>query len=302
MPSAGDGDFCIGEPVVLAAGGDADTYTWDPTDLDPPVGITTYTLTGVFDETGCINTSTVDVTVHELPTVLATAEDETVCTGDLITLFGSGAETYEWPLGIIDGEAFAAGDLPGTTTYIVTGTDEFGCQNADEVTIIIGDLIAITYAITEEMLGGDGEINITVSGGIAPYVFDWDIDESGDFDDDEDLTGLTAGFYEVVVMGQGECEASEIINLGSQVGISENALSFEMYPNPAQNKINIAFEGSFDYELFNMTGQLVGNGLGNDFKTIGIDNLEDGTYMIVLYANGVAHTVLSSSNYKLFKH
>ena len=53
VASAGDGEFCEGESIVLAAGGDADEYEWDPLDLTPPVGITTYTLVGTYLETGC---------------------------------------------------------------------------------------------------------------------------------------------------------------------------------------------------------------------------------------------------------
>ncbi|MBD3636982.1 MAG: T9SS type A sorting domain-containing protein [Crocinitomicaceae bacterium] len=56
--------------------------------------------------------------------------------------------------------------------------------------------------------GSDGAINITVTGGTAPYTYDWDYDGTGDFDDPEDLSGVPAGVYTVVVMGDLGCTVS----------------------------------------------------------------------------------------------
>ncbi|MEO9534390.1 MAG: T9SS type A sorting domain-containing protein [Crocinitomicaceae bacterium] len=51
----------------------------------------------------------------------------------------------------------------------------------------------------------DGEIDLTISGGTAPYSFDWNNDGTGDFDDTEDLTGLAPGEYIVSVQSTGGC-------------------------------------------------------------------------------------------------
>ena len=49
-------------------------------------------------------------------------------------LSGSGAVTYQWDNGVVDGVGF-----PVTTTgdYIVTGADSLGCSAADTVTITV---------------------------------------------------------------------------------------------------------------------------------------------------------------------
>ncbi len=293
VASAGDGSFCDGEPVVLSAGGDADTFTWDPADLDPPIGITTYTLTGIFDETGCMNTSTIDVTVHALPTVIANAENENICEGNSAILFGAGAETYVWiPEGTFeDGEPFVPGPI-GTYTYTVIGTDVNGCTANDEITINVVESITITYDVINEIGGADGEINITVTGGLAPYLFDWDNDITGDFDDDEDLTDLTYGFYEVVVRGEAECEASEIIYVDTQVGIEEEGIELlQLYPNPTQNNLTLQLAGSFTYTVYSLESKLVLAGQGIDQESIFVGSIEDGTYLIEIQnENGVQRT------------
>ena len=49
-----------------------------------------------------------------------------------------------------------------------------------------------------------GAIDITATG-TGPFTFDWDTDGTGDFDDTEDLTGLNAGTYNVVVKDANGC-------------------------------------------------------------------------------------------------
>lgn len=45
----------------------------------------------------------------------------------------------------------------------------------------------------------DGAVDITVNGGVPPYIFDWSNDGVGDFDDAEDLTTTVTGTYFVTV-------------------------------------------------------------------------------------------------------
>lgn len=134
-------------------------------------------------------------------------------------------------------------------------------------------------------MGSDGEINITVTGGNPAYTFDWDNDGTGDFDDDEDLTGLTGGTYVVVVMCDAGCSVSETITLGSQVVIDElNGLTVAVYPNPASDLVTITLDGTFNYELTTINGDVVLKGNGFNTEEISLDELESGMYMINIHA------------------
>lgn len=85
--------------------------------------------------TGCDSTSNVHLIVNPLPTVTAPA-DETLCEGDNLTLTGTGtATTYTWDNGVTDGVQFTPPN--GTTVYQVTGVDANGCENTDQVTVIV---------------------------------------------------------------------------------------------------------------------------------------------------------------------
>ncbi|MFT5822841.1 MAG: hypothetical protein ACI8ZM_004098 [Crocinitomix sp.] len=281
-------EICVGESIVLTGGG-ADTYEWDPIDIidgeaiEPEAGEYVFTVLGTDDETGCENTAEVEVVVYELPEVLATASDEEICLGESVMLNGDGATDYVWDLEE-DGVEFTP-DATGTTTYTVLGTDDNGCVNEASIDITVYDALEITFTTTDEILGSDGTIDITVTGGSTPYTFDWDNDGTGDFDDVEDLDGLICGTYTVVVMCDAGCTATETITVDCQVGIDElNGLAVNVYPNPSSDLVTISFDGAFNYTLTTISGDIVLNGNGFNTEEISVDELSKGMYMINVFA------------------
>ena len=75
--------------------------------------------------------------------------------------------------------------------------------------------------------------------------------------------------------------------------ISESDLNISLYPNPAQDQINIKFnfveEGDYQYELFDTKGSKVANGTltGTEgTQTIDLTNLTNGVYLYRL-KNGI---------------
>ncbi|MES2799633.1 MAG: gliding motility-associated C-terminal domain-containing protein [Bacteroidota bacterium] len=136
--SAGiDQTVCLGSQVTLIGGG-ASTYTWnygitDGVAFTPAVGTLTYTATGTSID-GCIGTDDVVVTVNPNPTVNA-GVDQSICEGTSVTLNGSGASTYTWTNGVLNGVAFSPS--VGIINYTVTGTDANGCINTDVATVTV---------------------------------------------------------------------------------------------------------------------------------------------------------------------
>ena len=230
--------------------------------------------------------------VNDLPTVTANATDNEICLGESLTLTGSGATAYVWtPAGTVDGEEFTP-DATGTTTYEVTGTDVNGCVNTASTEVTVYDAIAITYTTEDEMMGADGSIDITVTGGNPAYSFDWDNDGTGDFDDTEDLTGLAGVTYVVVIEDEAGCSATETIVLNSQLGIEineENKIS--IYPNPTTSHITILASGSFTYEITDVNGQIVLVANGVDTEEVSLEELANGIYFVNLTIDGELTTV-----------
>ncbi|MCB9256855.1 MAG: hypothetical protein H6579_06985 [Chitinophagales bacterium] len=162
---------CLGDSISLNASG-AFTYVWnngvtDGQNFVPPLGTTTYVLTGT-DVNGCVAQDSIDITVNPLPSVVANTSDNNVCIGTSIVLSGSGAVSYTWNNGVTDGQSFVP--PVGTTTYVVTGTDANGCVNYDSIDIVVNDL-PVVVANTSDNNVCIGT-NIVLSGsGAAAYTW-----------------------------------------------------------------------------------------------------------------------------------
>ncbi|MBL7942879.1 MAG: hypothetical protein JNM00_08940, partial [Flavobacteriales bacterium] len=134
-----DNEVCVGQTVTLTGSG-ASSYAWNNGVTNgvafAPSSTTTYTVTGT-DANGCEGTADVTVTVNSLPNVSANANDASVCAGQSVTLYGSGAQSYTWNLGVSNNVAFVPVQ---TTTYTVTGTDGNGCTDTGQIEVTVNAL------------------------------------------------------------------------------------------------------------------------------------------------------------------
>lgn len=280
--SVSSSTVCDGEQVTLSATStNGGNITWDNGVVDgvaftPPAGTTT-TYIATSDDAGDCSFS-VDITSNALPTVVATADTTAVCFGGQVTLTGTGADSYVWDNGATDGVPTTPAS--GTTNYQVTGTDSgTGCENTDMIAIMASNPTA-SFSITHEVAGNDGAINLTVLNGVAPFVFDWDIDGLGDNDDTEDLSGLTAGIYSVIITDDLGCTEVANATVYNVVGIAVDDFKFEIYPNPANDIVNIKANGIFEYSIFDLSEKLILKGKANSTETIELADLESGVYFV----------------------
>lgn len=192
-------EICIGESVIFTGGG-ADEYDWDVigvTDGVPyepaDIGTVTYTVTGS-NFTGCESTATIDVTVHDLPPVVATVSDIEICIGESVTFNGEGADSYVWDLGVDDGVAFTP--AIGTVTYTVTGTiGATSCENTATIDVTVHDLPTITADVAPDEIC-EGE-SVTLAGG-GGDVYVWDVPGATD---GVAFTPVGAGTVDATVTG-----------------------------------------------------------------------------------------------------
>ena len=142
--SAGE-DFyaCEGLEITLSAVG-SPNLQWSSGIIDGvpfvPNGTQEYVVYDTLS-TGCTANDTIEVFINPNPVV--TAPDVDICPGEGVTLNGSGALTYTWNNGVMDGVEF----FPTTAgNYVVTGTDGNGCIDRDtsEVRILPGPNASFT--------------------------------------------------------------------------------------------------------------------------------------------------------------
>jgi hypothetical protein len=167
--NATDNILCNGDPTTLTGSG-AVSYAWTGSVTDGIAftpGVTdTYTVTGT-DINGCSNTANILITVHDLPTITASASEDTLCNGEQTILTGSGATSYAWTGSVTDGVSFAPG---ATDTYTVTGTDANGCSNTSSILVTVHSLPTIGANATDDILCNGESTTLTGSGGPS-YVW-----------------------------------------------------------------------------------------------------------------------------------
>ena len=268
-----DSSICEGEQIALIGSGNG-VFTWDNGVTDtvtfiPPVGITTYTVTGT-DTNTCTNTDSVIVTVYALPNVTANASASTICEEDSSQLTGSGATSYIWDNGVSDGDYV----FPfTTTTYTVTSTDTNGCANTDTVVVTVHENPSIASSFLNDSCDlGVGSINLNVTGGNEPYVIFW---SNGSYT--EDLLGLIAGTYDVTVTDFLGCTESETFIIQNILDCRDELWLPNIF-SPNNDGLNdklyvrgTEFATTFLFTIYNRWGEKV-------FETTNPQEGWDGTY------------------------
>ena len=120
---------------------------------------------------------------------------------DLTLTGGAAPFTFVWSNGA------STEDITGLIagTYTVTSTDANGCIVMDTVTVNNINTYTTAGAITDDNCGaGIGAIDLTLTGGNAPFTFNWDNGATT-----EDISGLNAGTYIVTSTDASGCSVTD---------------------------------------------------------------------------------------------
>ncbi|MGB5943181.1 MAG: PKD domain-containing protein [Leeuwenhoekiella sp.] len=198
---------------------------------------------------------------------------------------GSESYTYFWTK---DGEAFSSernldGLAPGT--YEVTVSDGTGCAEKTETfTIIEPELLDGTLdAVINVVCFGEnnGAINVTLSGGTAmnpstaplPYAYNWS-GPNGFSSSEEDLSGVEAGTYDLVVTDANGCTVTlqATVTQPEDIVITKTITTI-VCDGDNNGSIDIALSGGVP--PYNVTWSNFAEGTF-------LDNLSPGTYTITV--------------------
>jgi serine protease len=162
--------ICAAGTATLIASG-ASTYSWSTGSTSNPIFVsptsnTVYTVIG-FNNT-CTNTKTVSVTIGASITIVPVATTPTICTGGTVGLSASGAATYTWLPGNINGSSLTVTPV-ATTNYTVNGTNS-GCNGSAviSVSIISAPALVLTPSSSSVCAGGSSTIN---ANGYSTYTW-----------------------------------------------------------------------------------------------------------------------------------
>lgn len=190
-------------------------------------------------------------------------------------------------------------DWSGPNGFSSTDKDLFNLEAGDYELTVAGEgdcLFSETYTITEpeELIFSeinfdpetitcfgedDGEINIEVTGGTLPYVYEWTKDGLP-FSSDEDITDLGPGNYVITVTDANDCgpiTQSFLIEEPPLLEVSLEAQTDVLCYGDATGAIEINVAGGRPNYTFSWTGP---NGFASTNQNI--DNLPAGDYSVLV--------------------
>jgi hypothetical protein len=103
-----------------------------------------------------------------LPTVVIQSVGNAICQGNSIMLNGSGASTYSWNTG--ENTASISVSPNTTTTYTLTGTSSFNCQNTASKTITVNALPNVSIQVDEDTICQGTTANLI---GLGAVSYSW---------------------------------------------------------------------------------------------------------------------------------
>jgi len=298
-------NLTIGQPDAVSVTETAcNSFAWNGT---------TYTSSGVYVETltnalGCDSVVTLNLTINNTSssnTVVSecasylwngttytqsgsytfTAQNAAGCdsTATLVLTIGNNSSTttaatcgsFTWT----NGTTYTA-----TGTYTQTLTNAAGCDSLVTLNLTINP--NPTATATDN---GNGTGTLVASTGAS---YQWI-----DCATNTPITGATSatytapinGSYAVIVTNSSNCSATSSCVIVDYIGLEENTVSFNVYPNPTTGAINIAIDqttANYDVTVEDMNGRAVANFgsliNGNGVYSLDLSNVVTGVYFIKL--------------------
>ena len=205
----------------------------------------------------------------------------------------SGLPAAAWTLTASPGVATHTGSatfatftgLTAGTTYTFTVTlTSTGCVSASSGNVVVNAqpaVLAVSNTKADVSCFANGSINITASGGTAPYTYDWtDIPGTNNV---EDRSGLAAGSYSVIVTDANNCTVNSgaivVAPSGDCTGIdvckSDAAKVFWVTPDPENTS----------YTWTVPTGAVIVSGQDSPSITVNWNAVAVGTYTVKVHSN-----------------
>ncbi|MBA3663391.1 MAG: gliding motility-associated C-terminal domain-containing protein [Bacteroidetes bacterium] len=161
-----------GASATLTASG-AVSYIWNPGGTVSSSIVITPTITSSYsiiasDATGCISTTTLSYFVTQTPTINLSPTFTNICIGKTLTLTASGATSYTWNPGSLNGSTISVTPL-SNTTYTVTGANG-NCTSTGTVSVIVNANPTITAASSASLICS-GNSSTLSSGGASSYTW-----------------------------------------------------------------------------------------------------------------------------------
>jgi len=146
--------------------------------------------------------------------------------------------------------------------YLVTVTDQNGCTISGQVSVnepaqlVITSLLPSIYASGYNITGcfPDGYAEVTVSGGVPGYTYDWNNDGTGDYNDANPVINIAEGWLVITTQDLNGCVISDSIFMDAPDVITIVGLNSFTYPSGDNISCFGLNDGSIDLTITGGTG------------------------------------------------
>lgn len=228
------------------------------------------------DEVISIDTSLTILTIELRSLKQAFCSADSVVLNTIIT--SSGPFVLDWNTGSTADSIL----VKDSGVYTVIIQNYQGCADTASIQIQQSNPVFSNTLVTQNLCFAEsnGKIDLSVSGGLAPYTFNWN-DRSGD----EDRTGLPNGNYSVRVVDSVGCEISAVFNINSPPPLLLTLSAYAADCIPARNGRVIASASGgtppYRYEW------------NNGLTVAQVDTLSPGLYTVKLLDNNQCSSTFS---------
>ncbi len=305
ITASGSTSFCVGDSVVLTANASS-SYLWSTNATTQSIVVYNsgnYTVQ-VTNANGCMSAASAPVTVSAsaspAPTVSITGSTS-LCMGDSVTLTSSQADSYMWSNG-----ATSQSITVGTAgTYTVTVTNSNACNgtgSSSNTVVTVHPLPVANYTYNSSNMPTVSFTN--TSTGATSYSWDFgDSNSSSNASPTHTYSGnanYTACLTAISSFGCMDSICKPIMIDAAVTPIDPNVESINLYPNPANEDINVVLNVIQDKEVaivaYDETGKLMINenrtlSSGTNTLTYDVTNWNNGIYFIRITNDNQVKTV-----------
>ena len=220
------------------------------------------------------------------PTVTLFPRIDSVCSGSMKILTAGGALSYTWNPASVGGINDTV--MPShTTTYIVTGTDLYGCTDTAQSLIITTNnkpKAAFTYT---------DSANIYTFNNTSTYAtsYLWIFGDGGISTDKNPVNAYPIiGTFTAQLIATGLC-GNDTFSVSFATGISDltNPIMMQVYPNPCKQSLMVSHQPSVNsVEVIDVVGRIVNckSQTANSLQTIvDVSGLSNGIYFVKIIDN-----------------
>lgn len=264
----------------------------------PEGGTTTQTFEGM-DAAGNSVTCSFTVEVSEVMSINSSGNDVSCfgeADGSISTMVTGGVPDYSY-LWSNDSTGVSINGLdPGI--YTVTVTDDAGCEETEEIEVTEPtNLVTTLVNIINEMgTAMDGAVDVTISGGLMPYTFEWADLDGNVLGDTEDISGLAAGTYQLFVTDANGCVSSSAYTIQNVTSTFDPTLDsrIRLFPNPSNGWVTIELTEvpvtEIEIAVYDVIGKLAYMNPVADVKTgkflLDLTSFPEGVYIVKLTIDG----------------